>query len=60
MPFIGSTYGLHALPEWPNGYREGENHLGIPVSHGCVRLSTAAAAQVYSWADVGTIVVIHR
>ncbi|MEK7184499.1 MAG: L,D-transpeptidase family protein [Patescibacteria group bacterium] len=60
MPFIGSSYGLHALPEWPGGYKEGESHLGIPVSHGCVRLSTAAAATVYSWADVGTTVVIHR
>ena len=59
MPFIGSTYGLHALPVWPNGYKEGESHLGTPVSHGCVRLSTSAAAEVYSWIEVGTPVVIH-
>lgn len=60
MPFIGSTYGLHALPEWPGGYREGENHLGRAVSHGCVRLGTASAATVYEWIEVGTPVVIHR
>ncbi len=60
MPFIGSTYGLHALPVWPNGYTEGENHLGTPVSHGCVRLGSASAAEVYSWIEVGTPVVIHR
>ncbi len=60
MPFIGSTYGLHALPEWPNGYREGENHLGRAVSHGCVRLSTANAATLYQWIEVGTPIVIHR
>jgi lipoprotein-anchoring transpeptidase ErfK/SrfK len=60
MPFIGSTYGLHALPVWPNGYKEGENHLGTPVSHGCVRLGTSQAAEVYNWIDIGTPVVIHR
>ncbi|TSC93994.1 MAG: ErfK/YbiS/YcfS/YnhG family protein [Candidatus Berkelbacteria bacterium Licking1014_85] len=59
MAFIGSKYGLHALPEWPNGYKEGENHLGVPVSHGCVRLSTEAAADVYAWVEVGTPIVIH-
>jgi lipoprotein-anchoring transpeptidase ErfK/SrfK len=59
MAFIGSTYGLHALPEWPSGAREGESHLGIPVSHGCVRLSDDGASAIYNWADVGTPVVIH-
>ncbi len=42
MPwFIQFTYdghGIHELPEWPGGYKEGASHLGIPVSHGCVRL----------------------
>ncbi|KKP88785.1 MAG: ErfK/YbiS/YcfS/YnhG family protein [Berkelbacteria bacterium GW2011_GWA2_35_9] len=60
MAFIGSTYGLHALPEWANGYKEGENHLGVPVSHGCVRLSTENASTLYNWAEIGTTVVIHK
>lgn len=59
MAFIGSKYGLHELPEWPGGYKEGQNHLGIPVSHGCVRLGVGSAKKVYNWAPVGTPVVIH-
>lgn len=52
-------YGLHGLPEWPNGYKEGENHLGVPVSHGCVRLGTGPDAFVYGWTDIGTPVMIN-
>lgn len=52
-------YGIHELPEWPGGYKEGANHLGRPVSHGCVRLGVGAAARVYGWADVGTRVIVH-
>ncbi|NTV55467.1 MAG: L,D-transpeptidase family protein, partial [Candidatus Moranbacteria bacterium] len=36
-------FGIHELPEWPGGYKEGANHLGIPVSHGCVRLGVGPA-----------------
>lgn len=60
MAFIGSKYGLHELPEWPGGYKEGQNHLGMPVSHGCIRLGVGSAQKIYSWADVGTPVVIHH
>ena len=52
-------YGIHELPEWPGGYKEGENHLGIPVSHGCVRLGVGSAKRVYEWAEVGIPVVIY-
>lgn len=52
-------YFIHELPYWPGGYREGENHLGIPVSHGCVRLGVGAAKVVYEFADIGTKVIIH-
>lgn len=55
----GGKYGLHELPEWPGGYKEGENHLGTPVSHGCVRLGIGPAKIVYEWADVGTPVEIY-
>jgi len=51
--------GIHELPEWPSGYKEGTNHLGIPVSHGCVRLGIGPAKKVYEWAEIGTSVIIH-
>ncbi len=51
--------GIHELPEWPGGYKEGANHLGIPVSHGCVRLGVGSAQRVYEWAEIGTPVIIH-
>lgn len=60
MAFTGSgLYGIHELPEWPSGYKEGANHLGIPVSHGCVRLGVESAKRVYDWVEIGTPVIIH-
>jgi hypothetical protein len=62
MPYwngMGGGYGIHELPEWPGGFKEGESHLGIPVSHGCVRLGVGPAQTVYNWADIGTPVYIH-
>ncbi|MCD6094774.1 L,D-transpeptidase [bacterium] len=53
-------YYIHELPYWPGGYREGEEHLGIPVSHGCVRVGMGAAQNVYNFADIGTPVIIHK
>ncbi len=53
------SYGIHELPEWPGGYKEGANHLGIPVSHGCVRLGIGPAKRVYEWAGIGTPVVVY-
>ncbi len=52
-------YGIHELPEWPGGYKEGANHLGVPVSHGCMRLGVGAAEKVYNFADIGTKVIIY-
>lgn len=57
---IGGGMGIHELPEWPGGYKEGENHLGTPVSHGCIRLGVGPAQTVYNWADIGTAVFIHK
>ncbi len=57
---LGGGYGIHELPEWPNGYKEGEAHLGTPVSHGCVRLGIGAAETVYNWTEVGMPVYIHK
>lgn len=52
-------FGIHELPVWPNGYREGEDHLGVPVSHGCIRLGIGPAEFLYNWADIGTPVFIY-
>lgn len=54
------SYGIHELPEWPNGYKEGESHLGTPVSHGCIRLGVGPAETVYNWTEIGTPVYIHK
>lgn len=52
-------FGIHELPEWPGGYKEGQNHLGIPVSHGCMRLGVGPAETVYNWAEIGTPVLVY-
>ncbi|MCK4636078.1 MAG: L,D-transpeptidase family protein [Candidatus Moranbacteria bacterium] len=52
-------YGIHELPEWPGGYKEGQDHLGTPVSHGCVRLGIGNSQRVYNWAEVGTPVIVY-
>jgi hypothetical protein len=55
-------YGIHGLPywkySWGNVY-EGENHLGVRVSHGCIRLSLDNATWLYDWAPNGTTVLVH-
>lgn len=52
--------GIHELPEWPSGYKEGADHLGQPVSHGCIRLGVGAAQEVYNWAELGTMVEVRQ
>lgn len=64
MPFwmaitSDGKYGIHELPEWPGGYKEGQSHLGIPVSHGCMRLGVGPASFVYNWAEIGTPVLVY-
>lgn len=53
-------FGLHELPVWPSGYREGEDHLGKPVSHGCIRLGIGAAQYIYDRVATGTEVIIKK
>jgi|GEM_PF-4138367 len=60
MQFTPRGHGIHELPVWPSGRREGVNHLGKPVSHGCVRLSPETGKSVYESVSVGTPVVIVR
>jgi len=52
------SYGIHELPEWAGGKKEGENHLGIRVSHGCIRLGVGPAEWLYDWTPVGTRVEV--
>lgn len=60
MAFKWDGYGIHELPEWPSGAKEGAGHLGTPVSHGCVRLGVGPAKTVYDWASIGDAVYVHK
>lgn len=61
MPYwLGlGKFGIHELPIWPSGKREGANHLGGPASHGCIRLGIGPAKLIYDWAEIGTAVKIY-
>ncbi|MEA3464123.1 MAG: L,D-transpeptidase family protein [Patescibacteria group bacterium] len=59
MSLQNGYFGIHELPEWPDGSKEGENHLGKPVSHGCIRLGAGPAEFLYNWSDIGTQVFIY-
>ena len=54
----GTSIGFHSIPQEPDGTLVGK--LGVPVSHGCVRLDKAKARFVYTWAANGTRVVVRR
>jgi len=59
MSFKSGKYGIHELPVWPNGAKEGEDKLGTPASHGCVRLGHDDAELLYNWAPIGTKIFIY-
>lgn len=58
------SHGMHALPylgvspasSWY--WSEALDHIGTPVSHGCVRLLPEDALALYEWAEVGIPVTI--
>ena len=58
MFFTNLGHAIHALPII-DGYQEGMWHLGVRVSHGCIRLAPDAAVTMYNWTPVGTPVIIH-
>lgn len=60
MGFSGGKYGIHELPEWPGGRKEGQNHLGTPVSGGCIRLGVKEAKKLYDWTPIGTRLIIKK
>ena len=62
----GPGYYLPGVPHAMYFYRGYALHgtywhsnFGTPMSHGCVNLTRADAAWLYSWAPIGTLVVIH-
>lgn len=60
MGFAGGKFGIHDLPVWPNGKKEGENHIGKPVSHGCIRVAPKNAKKLYDWTPIGTQLIIKK
>lgn len=59
MGLSAAGVGIHELPEWGKGIKEGASHLGQPVSHGCIRLGVGPAKKIYEWAEVGTEVKVY-
>ena len=61
-----SAFGLHGLPFLGSSptksayWNEAVDHIGRPVSHGCVRFLPEEATEIYDWADVGTPVYIVK
>jgi len=55
-------YGIHALPYWKlRGGRklyEDVEHLGTPISHGCIRVGVYESNIVYDWAENGTKITV--
>lgn len=64
MMFRAGGYGFHALPSLGNDggvfWTEARNHIGIPVSHGCVRVLPEDADWIYDFADIGTTVIVQK
>jgi hypothetical protein len=48
---LGKPYYIHSAP-W-------RNEFGVPLSRGCVTLSTDDAAWLFEWTDIGTVVYVH-
>lgn len=64
MMYRAGGYGFHALPSLGNDggvfWTEARNHMGRPVSHGCIRLLPEDANFAFDFTDVGTKVVIEK
>jgi len=63
MWFRAGGYGFHALPSLGTDggvfWTEARNHIGTPVSHGCIRLLPEDADFAFEFADIGTPVYIQ-
>ena len=55
--------GLHALPSLGNDgdtfWTEAKEHIGTPVSHGCVRMLPEDAEAAFAFTDIGDSVEVH-
>lgn len=62
--FTRMGHGLHALPYLATDggvfWSEAFSHIGIPVSHGCIRMLPDDAAKVYEFGQIGMALNIHR
>lgn len=57
----GAPIGFHDIPRMLNGkYEQTVSQLGQPLSAGCVRQQVSDAKYLWSWAPVGTKVVVLR
>jgi lipoprotein-anchoring transpeptidase ErfK/SrfK len=54
----GDNIGFHEIPKNNGVPLESDSQLGTPLSHGCVRQSTADAQAMWAFAGVGTTVVV--
>ena len=60
------AFGLHGLPYLGSSrensayWNEAQDHIGTPVSHGCVRFLPHEAVEIYEWAEVGVPVFIEK
>jgi len=63
MMFRAGGYGIHALPSLAGDggwfWTEARSHIGIPVSHGCIRLLPEDADFMFDFTPLGTPVVVQ-
>ena len=63
-PKVNAYLGIHELPYWIDvtgtQIRRPSNFIGSPHTGGCVSLDVGEAQEVYSWAQVGTVVLVYE
>jgi len=63
MMFRAGGYGFHALPSLGNDgglfWTEARNHIGIPVSHGCIRILPENAKWLFDFIPISTTVIVR-
>ncbi|HVE18324.1 MAG TPA: L,D-transpeptidase, partial [Ilumatobacteraceae bacterium] len=55
---LGDNIGFHEIPRKDGVPIESDAQLGLPLSGGCVRQSTADAMFMWDFAGIGTTVVV--
>jgi lipoprotein-anchoring transpeptidase ErfK/SrfK len=54
---LDGLYGFHETPVC-NKIRQGEENIGQPASHGCIRLKIGQAEAFYNWVEINTPIEI--